>query len=52
MSKDIIFIGPIAQTIRHLRAEKMLPDYDLAQRYGVTPAGSRKRHARRVRSPQ
>jgi hypothetical protein len=36
MSKEIIPIERIAQSIRHLRGEKVLLDFDLAQLYGVT----------------
>ncbi len=36
MSKDIIPIQQVAQTIRFLREERVLLDFDLARLYGVT----------------
>ena len=42
MSKQIIPVGRVAQSIRHLRGEKMLLDSDLARLYGVTTSNLNK----------
>jgi ORF6N domain len=48
MSKEIIPIAPIAQTIRHFRGEKVLLDFDLARLYGVTTGNLNKAVKRNV----
>ena len=42
MSKQIIPVGRVAQSIRHLRGEKVLLDSDLARLYGVTTSNLNK----------
>ena len=36
MSKELVLIRQVAQVIRVIRGEKVLPDFDLAPLYGVT----------------